>query len=52
MTKILASILFFPSAETGNNNLKDVICSTFKLAPVKDSVYYLSLGFSLVQETY
>lgn len=47
MTKILASNLFFFfsfSEMVNNNNLKDVMCSTFKLAPVKDFVL-LKSGF-------
>lgn len=46
MTKILASnLFFFSSTETvNNNNLRDVICSTFRLAPVKDFVVFKS-GF-------
>lgn len=45
MTKILASNLFFSFTETvNNNNLKHVMCSAFKLAPVKDFVLFKS-GF-------
>ena len=46
-------VFFFLLKQTFNDNdIKDIMYSTFKLAAVEDLLLWKPIGFCLVQETY